>query len=325
MAETKKKLMALGWVSAVLLILLTTATYAWLGISSTPTVSDLALSVVTDNKLELAPNVEGVPGEWGTILDLSELSALTAPLKPATYLAAEGAFFAPNYGWDGRVDFSAPIRLTDQNGALFSSADAAENAEENGNLFICDFWMRAQASDCTVTLTPATVREDGVLGAGTFVVGEPVWDMNRFVHTESGNGAQNAIRMAFRIDAADTRNEEPIWIFYEPSVEEGEQTLSADGSADFFGGHKVIRQQPSGWSDLTPALRDTVRYAPGAFLTEDLSLFPMKAGEEKHVTLYLWLEGQDKDCNNSISAGRIFSNIQFSAIAKSGQQTVRPE
>ena len=174
MAQARKKLMILGWIAAVLLILLTSATYAWLGISSNPTVSDLALSVVTDNALELAPDVGGAPGEWGTILDLSELSALTAPLKPATYLAAEGAFYAPNYGWDGRVDFSAPIRLTDQNGALFSSADAAEDAEENGYLFTCDFWIRARASDCTVTLTPAAEREDGASVVPAVVAPVPV-------------------------------------------------------------------------------------------------------------------------------------------------------
>ena len=328
MAQARKKLMLLGWIAAVLLILLTSATYAWLGISSNPTVSDLALSVVTDNALELAPDVEGVPGEWGTILNLSELSALTAPLKPATYLAAEGAFYAPNYGWDGRVDFSAPIRLTDQNGALFSSADAAEEAEGNGYLFVSDFWVRAQASDCIVTLTPAVEREDGVLGSGTFVVGEPVWDENHFVHKESGNGAQYAIRMAFRVDETDDHGNvsgEPIWIFYEPCVEEGEAIAGADGSESFFGSHKVVRQLPSQWSDLSPALRDTVNYQPGQFLTEDLSLFAMEAGHARHITLYIWLEGQDEDCTNAISEGRIFSNIQFSAVATGGEQILRPE
>lgn len=328
MSENRNKLLLLGWMSVILLVMLTTATYAWLEISSTPTVSDLALSVVTDNALEIAPDEGGTPGEWGTILDLSELSALTAPLKPATYLAAEGAFYAPNYGWDGRADFSAPIRLTDQNGALFSSADAAEDAEENGYLFTCDFWVRAQAANCTVSLTPAVRREDGALGSGTFVMGEPVWDTSRYIHKEGGGGAQYAIRVAFRIDPAEDEEHadgEPIWIFYEPCVEEGESTRSADGSEDFWGNHKVIRQSPSSWSECSPVLRDTVNYEPGKFLSSDLSLFSMKADSPRHVTLYIWLEGQDEDCTNRISEGRIFSNIQFSATMNNNTQPVRPE
>ena len=309
-------------------VALTVASYAWMSISTTPTVTDLALTVISENALQLAHDDGGKPaGDWSTIMDLADPTQELA-LRPVTYVESEDAFFAPDYGLDGRID-GIKTRLTDVNGALLSEFAAAE--DKSGYLYICDFWIRTNASDCTVALTPPIEREDGVLGAGTFMVGEPVWDAGSVSHIDAGNGAQYAMRLALRVDPVDDFGEqnEPAFIIYEPNADGGTgltETKSAKGNGSLQGEDNLLLQQSvSSWTEADPVLKDTVLYFPGNFLTDDLCLFPLRSGHARHVTLYIWLEGQDADCTASIGGGRLISNIQFTAVTGDDENNLRPD
>ena len=307
---------------------LTVASYAWMSISTTPMVTDLALTVITENALQLASNDAGKPADdWSTIMDLGNI-AEEITLQPVTYVASEDAFYAAGIALDGRADSGNMTRLTDENGALLSEFAAAE--DKSGYLYICDFWIRTNAADCTVALTPPVVREDGELGAGTFMVGEPVWDAGTVSHKDAGNGAQNAIRLALRIDPVDDFGEkyDPAFIIYEPNADGGTgltETQSAKGDGLLHGDHILLQQSVSSWSESDPVLRDTVHYSPGDFITENLNMFPLRSGKARHVTLYIWLEGQDADCNNTISEGRILANLQFTAVTGEDNNNLRPD
>jgi len=301
MASSRKKVIMLGYVALVLCVLAVTASFAWMSISSTPTVTDLALSVVSDNRLEVAPDKDGKPGEWGSILDMTEQNELAAPLKPVTFKAEDNSFYEPGYGIDGRTDFTNATRLTDQNGKLLTD-------KENVCIYTCDFWIRSSNSYCSVGLSPAAVREDGEMGSGTFVIGEPVWNEETFRHDEAGNGSEKAVRIALRIDGTDT--EPATWIIYEPCAEEGKTTTGITGEK-LEGNFRLIRQETSEWSEDSPILKDTVIYKPGKFIDNVDGLFSLEPGVSKHVTMYLWVEGQDSDCTTAIAGGRIFANLQF--------------
>ena len=301
MQRERKKVIFLGYVALVLCVLAVSASFAWMSISSTPTVTDLALSVVSDNRLEVAPDNEGKPGVWGSILGLTEESELAAPLKPVTFKAEDNSFYEPGYGLDGRVDFSNAARLTDENGKLLVGKDSAP-------VYSCDFWIRSSASYCSVGLTPAVVRENGELGNGTFVIGEPVWNEKTFRHDEAGNGTEKAVRVALRIEGNGA--EPACWVIYEPCADENSQTAGVSGSP-LQGNNRLIRQKTSEWTESSPILKDTVIYKPGDFIDNVDGLFDLEPGISKHVTLYLWIEGQDPDCTNAISGGRIFANLQF--------------
>lgn len=340
MVNPRHKIYALGYVTVVLLVLLSAASYAWLTISDSPMVSDLAISVVTDNAMEIAPDVQGTPGEWGTILDLSDYSALTAPLKPATFRASEGAFYAPGYGADGRI--ANAVRLTNPNDTLLSAADAAEDAADNGYLYTASFWLRSPSRDTDVFLSPPVTREQDTLGGGTFVVGEPVWNENTFRHDENGNGAEKAVRMAFRVEVpvfdSNTQkldeNGKPLksqqtgteirWVLYEPNTDESEVTYGMDGG-ELQGDWTLVRQQASSWQETDPILADKVLYTPGDFFENEIPMLTLTRGVPTRVTLYLWLEGQDRDCSNIISAGSIFANLQFAPSTDNHNMDLRPE
>ena len=324
-----RKALYLLIISIILMVALTVASYAWMTLSSTPSVTDLGLTVITESALELSSDNGGKPaGDWTTIMDLADVMR-DIELKPITYSASRDAFFAPRYGFDGRVSAAAGIRLTDEKGALLPEFAAADG-QSNGYLYIYDFWIRTNSSDCTVALTAPVDREDGKLGAGTFLVGEPVWNASSVSHTNAGNGAQFAMRMAFRVDSVDDQGDidESAMILYEPNADGGKGyslTESADGNGLLQGSNPLIQQAVSTWKETNPVLRDSVIYTHGDFMTEDLSLFKLKTGHARHVTLYIWLETQDYDCTNDISAGRILANVQFDGITDEKENNIRPD
>lgn len=325
MSHNKQKLTVAFWITMVSFVLLTTAAYAWMSIASAMKVTDLALNVVTDNALELAPDVDGAAGEWSTILSMPELLAGDAVLRPVTYSSLQGAFLAPSYGWDGRADFSSPLVITKmQTGIPDPSSDEAEEGEGSGYLFAFEFWVQTGASDCTVHLSKPLEVSDGVAGNGSFVVGKPVWNASAVKHTDGGSGAQNAIRIAFR-----TYDEEDgskgKFVIFEPNADSSGKynpTASVDGTETLVDEDDLILQSTSGWREQTPVLRDNVTYTVGDFISDNTSLFTLKAGHARRVTLYIWLEGQDTDCVNAISAAKVMANIQLYAEAGTEDNTI---
>lgn len=319
MSSQRSKLIITFYIVLISLVVMVTAAYAWMEISSTPTVSDLAISVVTENSLVLAPDVEGRPGEWTALMDMSDLSELTASLQPITYVAAEDAFFLPEYGWDGRISFKNPTRLTDETGNVYPRFRVFE-----GTGYICsmDFWITTGTSECDVVLSEGAERQDGVLGSGCFAVGEPVWDPGKILHKEGGHGTQDAIRIGFRVHSDDSEGnyiEDERFIIYEPNADGGKglaTTYGVDGQPLQGVNGTLIQQSKSTWTECSPVLQDSVIYSVGSFY-DQIPLLRLDRDVARKITMYVWLEGQDQDCTNSIASegGRILMNIQFSGSA----------
>jgi len=319
-SNRKKTFIAL-YVTLISFVVLVMTSYAWMTFSSSPIVSNLAMSIVTENALVLAPDVDGTPGEYGSILDLADVyGGLDISLEPVTFSADEMTFYAPRYGLDGRTSFNNPIALFDLSDNARDTKATAEAAVSRGQMLIYTFWMRTDSSDCVVQLKQTAQQNEGDLGSGTFVIGEPAWDAEAVQHYETGNGAQNAIRMAFWFAPNET-NENSVLVIYEPNADSSGSvvsTYSMDGDGKLLEGeNKLIQQASSSFAETNPVLHDTVLYTPGDFITEDVSLFELPAGIDQQVIMFVWLEGQDADCNNTISAGAIFANVQFEASLQS--------
>jgi len=350
MSKRKKTTIAL-YATVISLVLLTASSYAWLTISSTPTVSDLALTIVTEYNLELAPDLGGYSGEYGSLLDYTEESAEKGELKPVTYDAESDQFLAAGYGIDGRI-----ARFVELSENYMDRFTRPGNEEATSYMYITDFWIRASTADCDVLLTPAIEREDGQLGAGTFLVGEPVWDTETYTHTDGGNGAQYAVRIGLRIDPETDENGnvigDPVFLIYEPNADGGKgrflpQESGDEGLRDTYGisgsllqgDNRLIRQYCTTWEEETPILKDSVKYHLGDFVgqeydedgnqilqgktTDEVTYFlHLAPSQERHVRLYIWLEGQDIDCTNEISSGRLLANLQFTGVEKRHEDIV---
>lgn len=295
----------------VLLSLLVVATYTWISINQSLRVNDLSLYVNSQSGLEIA---QSPTGEWGAQLRFDHLVNETAPLRPVTWSEAQQRFYAANYGLDGRLTaFWQPLS-DDYN----SNRNDAYGYYSKGV-----FYMRTDV-DMDVSFAPAIATEDGA--SGTFVVGKPIWDSEKIQHFNGGYGAENAIRLGLRFIPVNPDGSEAEgqvrFIIIEPNANthvDGtagySATPSIDGTEHLLQQERIIRQDAATWTEASPVLRDHVVWTMGEFTTS-AELFRMKQNDMLRVEVYIWLEGQDVDCNNRIgNAAEILANIQFAGEA----------
>ncbi len=306
------------YVVLILTMLLTTASYSWFNLSKAPMVSDMGLFISNVEGLELSTDPNAPDDEWRETLDFSKLVYNEAPLRPATWSEANQSFYAAYYGYDGRV-VDVSQKLTDE-----------ANSTQGGNdiyYMKLTFFART-GQQVKIGLTAPSTKADGTQGFGTFLYGRPIWNPATISHDNAGGGADEAIRIGFRITItqADGSQTEPRFVVYEPScgavdAETGlgyMPTTSMDGAQNIVPADRLIRQTTSTWKEADPVLRDTVSADLGEFL-DPTYLFTLKPEEIAQIDLYIWLEGMDYDCNNDIGDGaQLQANIQFSADS-SGQ------
>lgn len=320
--RVKKRYIA--WYLYMLLILftlLTTASYTWFSLSRTPRVSDLYMYVNSSTGLELSltPDAE----EWELQLDFRDMVDVTTPLRPVTWSDAEQQFYAAAYGMDGRLTGQWEP-LTDERNANKLSLD--------GYYTKTSFYARSGQS-IDVSLSHAVEVEEGIEGAGTYVIGYPDWNTEEIVHNNGGRGAQNAMRLGFRITPVNNTGAETgrpsQFIIYEPNILGHPDnsvgyvpTPSIDGAETLVPEDRLILQTDSFWTEADPVQRGVVMYHMGEFRQEP-RLFHLDPGEMVRIDLYVWLEGQDVDCTNEIHKAQILANIQFNAAGE-GQSGLVP-
>lgn len=290
MRKAKKKLLLLLYLTLLSVLMLAVVTYAWMSIAATLTLSDLELTILTDGALEVAPNENGQPGNWITIIDFEELMAgRSTKLRPVTFDEDSFTFRAVTYGLDGRINGYSKNEMfifedtADGSLKLVTSA-ADEKANGDGYFIEYDFWLKNMMTDCVLRLSKNVVRNetenpDGTttteMGNGSFAVGVPVWNDTTFVHESAGNGAQNSMRMLFLIEP-EVPVDEAHAIKGSSSVAAGtsdtvnEQTEDAGTSSNE---EETKWQMTDGWS--------AVIYEPNA---PEVTTAPYVEGEEVEET-----------------------------------------
>ena len=68
----------------------------------------------------------------------------------------------------------------------------------------------------------------------------------------------------------------------------------------------------STWTETDPAQRDVVVKNLGNFM-DDTTLFLLDSGEMVRLDVYIWLEGQDQDCMQTIHEAQVMACLQFDA------------
>ena len=321
--EIKTSIVSAGLILVLGILMLVSATYAWLSVSRIPFVSDVTLSVITDNDLKIAPDDGGKPGEWATYLDASEDFLYKAPLKPVTYM--DGGFYKLTYDEEGRTAGVIPVTDEDinvqtYNGELSSVASSA--AGDSGCLLQLDFWLKTGGSPTKVGLKDPVEIGDGKINRGTYAVGMPYWDADERKHINSAYGSETTLRIGFEIWQADEDGEpenESTFFIYEPNAD-----IHADGTTGYIETiglgedgqyideqHHFI-QNGSTWEDKKPAEEDELNFTAGEF-TQSMDMFSLDGNDMVKVRLWVWVEGQDYDCYalSYADAVEILCNIEF--------------
>lgn len=312
------------YILLLLLVLVTAASYTWFSLSRTPRVSDMYLFINSPSGLEIS--ADPLAKEWQLQLDFRDMAEETSPLRPITWSERDQRFYAARYGMDGRLhSYDSWEPLTDERNANKDNLD--------GYYIKATFYARSQQAE-TVSLSPAVEVEEGIEGAGTYVIGTPVWDDQQILHNDGGQGAQCAIRIGIRITPVDDQGvpregEEPRFLIYEPNSDahmDGTQgyvpTPGIHDTPTLVPEDRLILQSASTWTEAYPVERDVVIKDLGAFQSQP-RLFSLQPGEMVRLDLYVWLEGQDVDCTNQITQAQILACIQL-ATETSGQSGMQP-
>ena len=311
--KRRKNVLLYFYLLLILFTLWVSASYTWFSISRTPRVSNMGLTVAGQSGLELATtwNAE----EWFQLLDISEQVEETVALKPVTWVDSKQKFFAASYGTDGRI-MGIDKEMSDE--------DHTNRNDVNGYYFKTSVYARTGAK-VEVSLMEASTNEAGA--SGTYVIGTPVWNSESILHNNGGNGAEYTIRVGLRITKLDLNGNEKAnsvqFYVYEPNVNghvDGSvnevDTPSIDGNKTLVSETQLIRQTTTSWKEAYPVQHNVVLHTPGKFLT-DTHLFDLNPDELAKIDIYVWMEGQDIDCDYHIgTAAMIMANIQLNSEAE---------
>lgn len=298
----------------ILLVLLTVASYTWFAISRKPKVSDMALYINSGTGMELA--LEPQAEEWTQQLKLADLLDGYTPLRPVTWSDRDQCFYTASYGMDGRLSGIA-FKLSDERNA---------NRSDNEGFYIKLTFYARTGEPVSVSLSEALAVDQNTQGAGTWLIGTPIWNDQTILHDDGGQGAQYAMRIGLRISKlgldGSPLDEESVFYIYEPNCNghangstEYVATPSIDGSALLVPEDRLILQTMSSWSEVYPVQREVLMRHMGEFMT-DRKLFELDVEEVAQIEVYVWLEGQDPDCSNFYGTeAQILANLQFSASA----------
>lgn len=279
----------------------------------------MSLYVATDTGLSLALTPDS--DDWGQQLSYSDMIGDTFPLRPVSWSEKEQIFYAADYGIDGRIKGWEPL----------SDERNANRSDNQGYYCISTFYAKTD-QNVAVSLTPAVEISEGINGAGTYLIGTPLWDSSEIRHNNAGQGAENAVRIGIKVtrladDNSLTENVE--FYIYEPNCDthaDGSNgyvnTPSLDGTDTLIPEERIIKQTASYWQEAEPVQRDVQIHTFGEFVGST-DLFKLKKNEMVQIQLYIWLEGQDVDCSNKIKEAKIMANIQFKAEVE-GQSGLVP-
>lgn len=310
MNRNKAKLLSIFILALASVIAMVTATYAWLDISRLPSVSDISLSLITENSVLIALDQNGEPQEWNSFLDLSAILEDEEPLQPVTYSAVDNQLYMINYGDDGR-----PAGL-----------NTTESAEDY--YIEVTYWLQCSSTMAEIQLATPEDDVNGDMGGGTYLVGEPLWNSETISHDNGANGGETTIRIGFEIQETDLEYNpvgESEFFIYEPNadvhVDESTgyvETSSTDGTSTLVDDDHLIIQNSSSWSESSPILEGSVVYDMGDFQQNQV-LFTLDSQNLVKVTMYIWMEGQDVDCSNMAIAAEnlLLANIQFTTADES--------
>jgi len=308
----------------LLLATLGTATYAWFTANRTVTVESIDVNVSTSQGLQIstdATNWKSIvtnndinTANWSGVLN--QLPSGTNTMAPVSTI---GTVNSNGYMemWKGTVESNA---ATGNNTLIASqSVETGGDDKNKGDFVVFDLFFQSSQAQ-TVYLT----SNSSVVAKGT------------------DKGIQNAARVAFiregsveygaTPEQAQALKGEESKLIWEPNYDThtasgisnasdvyGITSIASSGSSKLaYKGVKAeitkANEQPLGNSDNTTYFGDVTTVgslATGIPTTAYINAFDVAEGITK-VRIYMWIEGQDVDCEDHASGSALTYNLQFS-------------
>ena len=321
--SNRKKLNGLILLLIISIIMLGTTTYAWFTANQVVTINSIDVNVEASNGLQISTNAS----QWKSVLTNADIVA--GYNGHTNQLPAN----VTNVSTDGTVNQTAGTlnmyRAVVGNDATtgdynISTALETDTAGSTGNYIAFDVFLRVDTAQ-TIYLT----ADSNVLAkAGTEDRG--LKNAARAGFVTLGNAASTAPIATL---TALNNNVVAKALIWEPNVDAHSQmvtdtvapeygvNLVANSNTPYYGVNKVI-STPVDLKELVNGTNttDASLVVPNIVTTEGNTqykeAFALPAGVTK-MRIYLWIEGQDIDCENNATGSDIVFNLQFSTQSNS--------
>lgn len=308
-------------------VILTASTYAWFTANKTVTVSEIDVNVTTSEGLQISADAVN----WKTVISNEDITGVTYN-GSTNQLPKETATIKPTStigeidGTTGFMKMFVGDVTSDATGnyILTATQSVETKSTTTGNFVVFDLFFQTNAAATVYLTSNSTVASVG-----------------------TATGIQNASRVGFVVqghatvgsDAATIRalkNDGSVpAVIWEPNFDVhtaaavkhasdvyGLTTSQTGGSKLAYKGVKAAISDTANISlnstnstyfgDITPNI-----YSPVAGIPTNKyeRVFDLEAGVTK-VRIYMWVEGQDVDCEDNASGGAVAYNLQFSTLDK---------
>lgn len=308
-------------------VILTASTYAWFTANKTVTVSEIDVNVTTSEGLQISTDAS----TWKTVISNDDITGVTYPGN-TNQLPKETATIKPT-STIGEIDratgfmkmFVGTVESNESGNYILTAQQSTETkSTTTGDFVVFDLFFQTNAAATVYLTSNSTV---GSVGAATgiqnasrvgfvvqghAVVGSDaatiralksdgsvpavIWEPNNDVHTAA------AVKHAADVYQISTQQAGATKLAYKGVKKDISKTANIplnSAETEYF-------------ADVTPNISTTVTGIP---TTKYERVFDLEAGVTK-VRIYMWVEGQDVDCEDNASGGAVAYNLQFSTLDK---------
>lgn len=312
-------------------VMFATTTYAWFTANKTVTVSTLEVNVEAQNGIQIS--ADGT--NWKSIVSDTDLAAVHSNTYTSSVNqipeSMEPVSTIGNIDSSGKMEmYYGVIGTNDDGDYILTATKSTETNGATGKFIAFDLFFKVDAATDIYLTTNSGVRttddtDTGIKNAsriGFVILGNTaagssintiqslnagtsankyIWEPNYDVHTAA---AVAHARDTYNITTTETgATQIPYAGVYAP----------IDSDDD------VIVQTNDGYDTYTSDYDDffddvTISYSTIAGFSAKQQIFSLQAGITK-VRIYMWIEGQDVDCENSASGGTITYDLQITTEA----------
>lgn len=322
-------------------VVLGTGTYAWFTANKTVTVDDITVNVATSNGLQISADAitfktllsnEDLTGAHNTYTNAkNQIPSNTAQMVPVSTVGTfDNAGLLNMYrgeivgnestganilttsksteanGTTGdfiafdiflQVTQASAVYLTSNSGVETSMAtsNGIENAARIAFVFQGTRETGTAASTIQNLVTNAASPTDTTAGNQTV----KIWELNNDVHTAAA--VTNAATV-YNINTTQTGGSQIPYYGVKAAIAESNNVAVASTNSTYF-------------SSVASPLLFLSTPASGIPSSAYAQVFNLQAGISK-IRVYMWVEGQDVDCENNASGGGLTYNLQFSTLER---------
>lgn len=324
--KKKKKLSSLIALLVIAIIALGTTTYAWFTSNRTVTISTLDVHVEAQNGLQISTDAatwktvitnEDIIAGYGT--DTNQVPKSMEPVSTVGTLDTNG-FMEMYYG---------NIQSTEDGTQILTATKTTESKGTSGKFIAFDTFLKVEAeSEIEMTTSSSVLPKNPLTDVGlqnaarvAFIIegNSPVtddtsdiralktsdstntriWEPNYDVHT---NAAVTAARDTYGITTTTEGADRITYSGVKAEISEELETPVLLSKSD-------ASNNPAYFSVVNPS------YTTVKDFEVPVTVFTLQPGVTK-VRVYMWIEGQDVDCENNASGTDISYNVQFSVVNK---------